>query len=104
VVNYINGLGFSGTDCSLPILWAQDQKLPVESFAVFTDNETYQGQMAPSQALRDYRNKTGLRAKLAVVGMTATSFTIADPKDAGMMDVVGFDTNAPQIMSDFFKA
>lgn len=103
VCNYMNGLGFSGTDCSLPILYAKAQKLPVENFAVYTDNETYAGAQHPSQALADYRRSTGLRAKLAVVGMTATDFTIADPKDAGMMDVVGFDTAAPQIMSDFFS-
>jgi 60 kDa SS-A/Ro ribonucleoprotein len=103
VCNYMNGLGFSGTDCSLPILYAKAQKLPVENFAVYTDNETYAGSIHPSQALADYRKSTGLRAKLAVVGMTATDFTIADPKDAGMMDVVGFDTAAPQIMSDFFS-
>lgn len=102
VCSYMNGLGFSGTDCALPILYAQAQKLPVESFSVYTDNETWAGNIQPSQALANYRKSTGLRAKLAVVGMTATNFTIADPKDAGMLDVVGFDTAAPQIMSDFF--
>lgn len=103
VCNYINRLSFGGTDCALPILWAKAQKLPIESFSVYTDNETWAGAIHPSQALRDYRNQTGLKAKLAVVGMTATNFTIADPADAGMMDVVGFDTAAPQIMSDFFR-
>jgi 60 kDa SS-A/Ro ribonucleoprotein len=33
--------------------------------------------------------------------MTATNFTIADPRDAGMLDVVGFDTNTPQMISQF---
>lgn len=98
----INGLPFGTTDCSLPMQWALEQKLPVENFSVYTDNETYAGSMHPSQALRNFRQKTGIPAKLAVVGMTATSFTIADPKDTGMMDVVGFDTAAPQLMSDFF--
>ena len=28
---------------------------------------------------------------------------IADPKDAGMLDVVGFDTATPQVMTDFAK-
>jgi 60 kDa SS-A/Ro ribonucleoprotein len=35
--------------------------------------------------------------------MTANDVSIADPKDAGMMDFVGFDSAAPQIMSDFIK-
>jgi len=38
-----------------------------------------------------------------VVGMEANDFTIADPDDAGMLDVVGFDTAAPSVMSDFIR-
>jgi 60 kDa SS-A/Ro ribonucleoprotein len=38
-----------------------------------------------------------------VVGMTATQFSIADPKDAGMLDVVGFDGATPNIISSFAK-
>lgn len=103
VLKTVSGLPFGSTDCSLPFTWAMENKLPVEAFSVWTDNETYAGSIAPSEALKQYRNKTGLAAKSVVVGMTATNFTIADPKDAGMMDVVGFDTAAPQIMSDFFS-
>ena len=43
----------------------------------------------------------GIPAKMIVVGMTSNGFSIADPDDAGMLDVVGFDTAVPQIMSDF---
>jgi 60 kDa SS-A/Ro ribonucleoprotein len=28
-------------------------------------------------------------------------FSIADPSDPGMLDVVGFDTATPQLISDF---
>jgi 60 kDa SS-A/Ro ribonucleoprotein len=43
----------------------------------------------------------GINSKLIVVGMTSTDFTIADPTDIGMLDVVGFDTGAPSIISTF---
>ena len=33
--------------------------------------------------------------------MVANNFTIADPEDAGMMDVVGFDSAAPALIADF---
>jgi 60 kDa SS-A/Ro ribonucleoprotein len=33
--------------------------------------------------------------------MVSNDFTIADPDDAGMLDVVGFDTATPQILADF---
>ncbi len=103
VINTISGLPFGGTDCSLPMVYALQQKIPVDAFVIYTDNETYAGNIHPSQALKQYRKEMGIPAKLIVVGMTATEFTIADPKDSGMMDVVGFDTAAPQIMSDFIK-
>jgi 60 kDa SS-A/Ro ribonucleoprotein len=45
--------------------------------------------------------KTGISAKLIVVGMVSNGFSIADPADAGMLDVVGFDTAAPAFMADF---
>ena len=35
--------------------------------------------------------------------MEANDFTIADRDDAGMLDVVGFDTAAPSVMSDFIR-
>jgi 60 kDa SS-A/Ro ribonucleoprotein len=36
--------------------------------------------------------------------MVANGFSIADPNDAGMMDVVGFDTAAPQVIGDFARS
>jgi 60 kDa SS-A/Ro ribonucleoprotein len=59
--------------------------------------------MHPVEALKMYRKKTGIPAKLIVVGMEANDFTIADPDDSGMLDIVGFDTTAPSVMSDFIR-
>lgn len=92
---------FGGTDCSLPMRYALQKKLDVDAFVVYTDNETWAGPIHPSQALEEYRHKTGIPAKLIVVGMCANSFTIADPNDPGMLDVVGFDTTVPQAMEQF---
>ena len=33
--------------------------------------------------------------------VVANEFTIADPQDAGMLDVVGFDSAAPALIADF---
>jgi 60 kDa SS-A/Ro ribonucleoprotein len=38
-----------------------------------------------------------------VVGMVSNGFSIADPADQGMLDVVGFDTTTPQLISDFAR-
>lgn len=90
-----------GTDCSLPMRDALKRQIPVDCFIVITDNETWAGSIHPCAALRDYRAKTGIPAKLVVVAMTSTGFTIADPDDAGTLDIVGFDAAAPQVIADF---
>jgi 60 kDa SS-A/Ro ribonucleoprotein len=101
VIKKTDGLPFGGTDCALPMLWAADNKVPVDIFVVYTDSETWAGDIHPSQALKAYRQKMGIGAKLVVVGMVSNEFSIADPNDAGMLDVVGFDTATPAIIADF---
>lgn len=103
VVNKTEMLGMSGTDCSLPMLWAQKRKANVDTFVVYTDSETWAGRIHPVQALNAYRRATGIPAKLVVVGMVSNEFTIADPNDAGMLDVVGFDASAPAVISNFMR-
>lgn len=92
-----------GTDCGLPIEWAINNKREVDTFVVYTDNETYAPKRHPSEALKDYRRRFNAKAKLVVVGLTATKFTIADPEDPGSLDVVGFDASAPQLINDFAR-
>jgi len=101
---------FGTTDCSLPIeeairlykssggtdgLW--------DVFMIYTDNETFAGVRHPSQALAEYRKLTGIPAKMVVIATTPNSSTIADPTDGGMLDVSGFDTNAPEIVMNFIR-
>lgn len=92
-----------GTDCALPMLHAIEQGWEADAFAVYTDSETWAGTVHPSEALRRYRAQSGLPARLAVVGLVSNGFTIADPADAGMMDVVGFDAAAPSVIADFAR-
>ena len=99
----ISNLPFEGTDCALPMVWASQTKAHVDAFVVMTDNETWAGGIHPTQALKQYRDNFVADAKSIVVGMTATDFTIADPNDKGSMDVVGFDTAAPAVISDFIR-
>ena len=103
IVNYTRGLPFGGTDCALPMMYAGATKQEFDTFVVYTDSETWHGSVHPSQALRECREQFVPDAKLVVVGMVSNGFSIADPNDPGMMDVVGFDTAAPQIISDFAR-
>ena len=45
----------------------------------------------------------GIDAKLIVVGMTSNCLTIADPKDLNTLNLAGFDTATPRIISDFIS-
>lgn len=104
VIERTTGLPFGGTDCALPMQYALAHRLDIDTFIVLTDNETWAGPIHPAQALREYREKSGIGAKLIVVGMVSNGFSIADPNDAGMLDVVGFDANAPMVMTDFARS
>lgn len=101
IVDTVAGLRFGGTDCALPMLYALDRALAVDTFVIYTDSETWAGAIHPAEALRRYRERTGIPARLIVVGMVSNGFSIADPADGGMLDVVGFDSGAPQVMADF---
>jgi len=103
VISSVTGLPFGGTDCALPMLWALERKAEADLFVIYTDNETWAGDIHPYQALQQYREKMGIPAKLVVVGMTATDFSIADPDDAGMLDVAGFDAAVPTVIADFAR-
>jgi len=103
VISTMAKVPMGGTDCALPMLYAMARGLEVDLFQIITDNETWAGGVHPHQALAAYRNKSGIPAKLAVIGMTATSFSIADPNDAGQMDFVGFDLSTPQAIAQFAK-
>jgi len=101
-VRSVSNLRWSSTDCSLPFAWALAEKKRYESFAVYTDSETFAGRFHPKQALDAYRQMMGVQSRSAVVAMVSNGFSIADPNDAGMIDFVGLDTSAPAVMNDFF--
>lgn len=92
---------FGGTDASLPMRAARENGWEIDTFVVYTDNETWDGQIHPYQELTKYRQSSGIDARLIVVAVTATKFSLADPRDKGMLDIAGFDSAVPQLISDF---
>ena len=103
VVKRISNLPFEGTNCALPMIWASENEVNVSAFITYTDSETWAGNIHPTQALRQYRSEFVGDAKAVVVGMTSNGFTLADPNDRGMLDVVGFDASAPAVIADFIR-
>lgn len=95
-------LPMNSTDCALPMQWALDQKKPFDVFIVYTDSDTYIGSIHPFDALKQYRTTMNIPdAKLIVMGMTANEFTIADPTDRNMLDIVGLDSSTPEVIRSF---
>ena len=100
VVRTISHLPFGRTDCALPMVWAKHNNITVDTFQIWTDNETWCGSIHPHEALKQYRRHTDINAKLQVAAITPTQFSIADPLDPGQLDVSGFDAAVPNLLAD----
>lgn len=101
VMSKVSRQNFGATDCALPMMWALENDVEIDTFIVLTDSETYYGTIHPHEALEKYRKKTGIPAKLVVVAATATEFSIANPNDSGSLDVSGADSSVPKLIADF---
>lgn len=100
VMTKAHNSNFGSTDCALPMTEALRTKTPIDMFVVITDSET-NSRRNPAEALREYREKMGIDARLVVLAMTSSNRTIASPDDKGMLDLVGFDSAGPQIIREF---
>jgi 60 kDa SS-A/Ro ribonucleoprotein len=101
VMKRTSNLPFGGTDCALPMTWALKKELEVDVFVILTDSETHSGSLHAFEALKKYRKAINSDAKLAVLAFESSKFSIADPSDAGMIDIVGLDANVPKVLSEF---
>ncbi|CAK5095476.1 unnamed protein product [Meloidogyne enterolobii] len=89
MMDYNEKIDFGGTNCALPMLWAKEEHLSFDD-------------IHPFEALKDYRQQMNIpNAKLIVMGMAANEFTIADPNDPGMLDIVGLDAAVPDLIRSF---
>ena len=99
----VSDMSFGATDCALPMLHALATRAAVDCFVVYTDSETWFGAVHPQVALQQYRAATGIQAKLVVIGMVSNSLSIADPSDPHTLNLAGFDTSTPEVLSMFAR-
>jgi len=92
---------FGGTDASLAFQWAASNGKDFDAFCMMTDSETWAGRIHPFVALNTYRRGLNHRVSLITMAFTATSSTIGDTSDPNSLDVVGFDTAVPELISNF---
>jgi 60 kDa SS-A/Ro ribonucleoprotein len=93
----------SKTDLSLPFTHAVQHKLEVDGFALFTDGETWAGRQHPSQALAAYRRRCNPDARVALASMAAAGHSLAEPQDAGVLNIAGMDAALPTVVTRFIR-
>lgn len=102
VLQVMQRFSWGGTDVSQVALHGAQHNIAADKLVIITDSETWAGRIQPSQALRDYRQKVNKpHAAQVVIGTSVSEFTVADPKDPLQLDIAGFDSAAPQIISQF---
>ena len=102
-VKSVSNMSFGATDAGLVIKHALDNSLSVDAFIIYTDNESWSGRDHVTNLLRCYREQSGIDARLVCVAFAANEYSVADPEDAGQMDLAGFDASAPAVISDFIR-
>lgn len=90
-------------DGALPMVWAGRHRLPIECFVTYTDGEAWGVAKAPADALRGYRDATGIPARWVLVGMAGSGFELADAGDPGMLDVHGFDASTADVIAGYLR-
>jgi 60 kDa SS-A/Ro ribonucleoprotein len=104
IIEKARQIPFGGTDCSLPIQYAIENKLIVDAFVVITDNETNYGRVHPKVLLERYRSSINPMAKMVVLSTASTNVSIADPTTNYMLDIAGFDASVFDVMRDFLTS
>jgi 60 kDa SS-A/Ro ribonucleoprotein len=92
-----------GTDLSLPFTHATKHKMEVDGFALFTDGETWAGRQHASQALAAYRRKYNPGARVVLASMVPVGHSIAEPEDAGVLNIAGMDAALPMVATEFIR-
>lgn len=91
---------FGGTDAALAYEWALKNKIHVDVFCLWTDNESWAGRWHPTQALAKYRAEVNPNAKAVYTSITASKGTLVDPKDQLSFDFAGFDPAIPKAIQE----
>jgi 60 kDa SS-A/Ro ribonucleoprotein len=100
-IQSVDNLHFGSTNPGSAIEYAIKNKMDVDKFIFITDNDVNSGSN-PSGMLREYRRVMKKpKTKMIVIGLTASNFSIADPKDPLMLDCSGFTPDFTNLVINF---
>ena len=91
---------FGSTNAGSVYEYAIKNNLYVDTFAFFTDCESFGGQQA-FQLLNKYRKAVNPNARAVYCALEPYWGSLADPKDAGSLTVEGFDPTAVKLIQQF---
>ena len=89
-----------GTDLSLPVSWADENKKEYDLIIVYTDNETWYGSRHLSAVWDRYSEKYP-NAKLVIASTASNVYTVADPGNPKCLQTVGFDANLFNVIREW---
>ncbi|CAG2223600.1 SSA2 [Mytilus edulis] len=90
-------------DASNPMEWAMTNSKQYDAIVFFTTCATNGGNNF-NEAMRQYRSRLGRPStRLVVVAMTSNNNSITNPDDIYMLNVVGFDTKAMKVITEFIR-
>lgn len=95
--------GRGGTDLTQPVSYALKKSIPVDTFVILSDEETWAGQRHSTEIIKEYRRKMGIPSKLIVGSMEPNGYSVKDPKDPLQFNVIGFDPNYVKIVSEITR-
>ncbi len=91
----------SNTNIGAPIEFAMANRMRnVDVFVSCTDVQNNYG-LHPAQLLEQYRQFSGRPTRMITIAMEANSLSVADPHDRLSMDVAGFSSDTPAVVSQF---
>lgn len=102
-VRILRWIGGGGTNLSLPFQYALQRQEKYDAFIILTDSEHWQGRTQPDHLLKEYRRSINPEARIITVQLTATHITNHATDHPLNLDVVGFDTAAPEIINLFLR-
>lgn len=102
MVDILNHFPWRTTNPSSVVKYALDHNVKVDAFIIYTDNEANCGDPI-SSVLGKYKKAINKDVKFITVSMSADNFSLADPNDPSMLDVIGFDMDHPSLINTFIS-
>jgi 60 kDa SS-A/Ro ribonucleoprotein len=95
---HVDGFG-GGTNCSLPLEHALQNKIHADVIVCYTDNESWVGKHIP-EMLKEYRKTVNKDVKVIFITLVAygDKISLVDPNDSNCYDIAGFSSETVKLI------